>query len=469
MSTRQPAVSYSAHRAALVLLAVALIALTSSIARAQNNNNNNNNNGNNGGLYVSGAVGGVSIDPQGMLQNAAVDQQGRLAAIRDVSLDPVPSDMTAKVELRKISLRRLEDQIQQLVQMKHELPESILYLAGLQQIHYVILYPEQNDIVLVGPAEGWKLSPRGAVVGQTTGRPVMLLDDLLVALRATDDPTPSVISCSIDPTPEGLKRLTEFNKSLSGTPDPKQTAAEIERQLGPQTISVNGVPETSHFARVMVAADFRMKRVSMNLDPAPIRGLPGFMEMMRAGGSGVQNMLPRWWLAPDYQPLLRDADGLTWQLRGGSVKTMTETDYLDAAGVRHQGGKADGTSQRWADLMTKKYDELALADPVFGQLRNCMDLAVVAALIAQQGAADKINCDLPTLTSEESLPAMQLNAPKQVASNASLAHKSHKWMIAAGGVSINPWAIIDKAEEDKKLAEVRTKVVDGGSTSWWWD
>ena len=33
--------------------------------------------------------------------------------------------------------------------------------------------------------------------------------------------------------------------------------------MGYQNISVSGVPETSHFARTMVAADFRMKRLAM--------------------------------------------------------------------------------------------------------------------------------------------------------------------------------------------------------------
>ena len=62
-------------------------------------------------------------------------------------------------------------------------PTPIKYLAGLQRIHYVFVYPEQKDIVLVGPGEGWKVDAKGNVVGITTGRPVMLLDDLLVALR----------------------------------------------------------------------------------------------------------------------------------------------------------------------------------------------------------------------------------------------------------------------------------------------
>ena len=79
--------------------------------------------------------------------------------------------------------------------------------------------------------------------------------------------------------------------------------------------------------------------------------------------------------------------------RGNSVaspvKTMTETDYFDANGIQHPTGKADAISQRWANMMTDRYEELARVDSVFGQLRSCMDLAVVAALMVKENLAEK--------------------------------------------------------------------------------
>ena len=78
-----------------------------------------------------------------------------------------------------------------------------------------------------------------------------------------------------------------------------------------QQISVHGVPDTSHFARVLVAADYRMKRLAMDFDPSPVRGLPSYMQMISASGHGMSNMLPRWWLEPQCD-VLRDPDGLAW-------------------------------------------------------------------------------------------------------------------------------------------------------------
>ena len=51
-----------------------------------------------------------------------------------------------------------------------------------------------------------------------------------------------------------------------------------------------------------------MKRLAMNFDPSPVKGLPSFLQMMKSGGGGSKNMLQRWWLEPNYQSLLVSPD-----------------------------------------------------------------------------------------------------------------------------------------------------------------
>jgi len=104
-----------------------------------------------------------------------------------------------------------------------------------------------------------------------------------VALRTAPQAVQTGITCSIDPTPEGLARLRGLAAHLHTIgPDPQATVAAIRDTLGPQRITVTGVPATSNFARVMVAADYRMKRLAMDFEPAPIRGLPSFLQMVRS-------------------------------------------------------------------------------------------------------------------------------------------------------------------------------------------
>jgi len=456
MSVCFAAVVHAARRAALGVLVGALVLACCASLEAQQ-------------FLNQRSVGGVIVLDDGVLTNATVDARGNLQRIIAEALAAVPAGLDQTAGMRKVSLRRLDDSIRECLKKGEELPDAVHFLGGLQQIRYVLVYPEQHDIVLVGPGEGWKVNRQGAVVGVTTGRPVILLDDLLVALRSANAPNRSVISCSIDPTQEGLQRLRGHVKKLRTIGNPRQTAMGIERQLGPQQISVTGVPDTSHFARVMVAADYRMKRVAMDVEPAPIRGLPSVLAMMRASGSGMRNTLPRWWLAPNYQPLLRDPEGLAWELRGAAVKAMTEDDYLNAAGVREHTGRADPISQRWADIMTDRYQDLALADPVFGQLQNCMDLAIVGALIVRQDLAAKAGATFPSLLDSAYLKTAKLPAPKRVDSSAGLAHKGRKWMIACGGVQINPWAIVENAEQSDSLRDTRSESAAADPSAWCWD
>lgn len=415
------------------------------------------------------AVGGISIDANGLLANAAVDELGRLSRFRAGIVGDLAPELTQAAELRKVSLRRLEAALAECAAAGKPLPNEIECLAGLRRVDYVLVYPEQHDILLVGPGEGWKVDRRGHIVGVGTGQPVMLLDDLLVALRTAGQAARGGIGCSIDPAPEGLARLRRHVGRLQTIGDPRRTAAGIEEALGAQQITIHGVPDTTHFARVLVAADYRMKRIAMNFEPSPVRGLPSFLKMIKGSGRGMSNMLPRWWLEPQYESVLRSPDGLAWQLRGASVRAMTEEDFLTAAGDRQHTGQANPVAQRWADLMTEKYDDLAAADPIFGQLRNCMELAVVGALIAKERLAEKAGCSMPILLNAAEVKTAEFSAPKQVDSEVSMLKRGRNWVISAsGGVQIDSWAVADKAQQSSVPAEIRAKVATEQS-NWWWD
>src|SRR5690606_23015748 len=133
-------------------------------------------------------------------------------------------------------------------------------------------------------------------------------------------------------------------------------------------------------------------------------------------------------------------EGLAWELSGVGVKCLTEEDTFDAAGKKTGTVKASGVAQRWADLMTAKYGELARVEPVFAELRNCIDLAVIGALIQKEGFQEKADCQLTTLLSNAEAPIQQYYVPTQVASKASAVKKGNNWIIAAsGGVMIQPW------------------------------
>ncbi len=415
-------------------------------------------------------VGGVSIDADGVLKNLTVDQQLAVRREQELALRAVPGDMVGHTEMRKISLRQLEAAIVEQRKQGGPLPDEIRYLAGLQRIRYVFVVPEQQDIVLAGPAEGWRVNNLGEVVGVKTGQPVLLLDDLLVALRTVDNARQGGISCSIDPTTDGLQRVRVLASQLQTIGNPDDTAANLEQTLGPQVISVTGVPASSHYARVMVAADYKMKRLAMGFDPTPIKAMPSFLSMIKAGPRGMNNMMPRWWLAPNYAGVLASPDGMAYELKGAGVKCVAEEDFLKADGSKERGAKPNLVSKKWADSMTAHYDELAAKESIFGELRNCIDVAVVAALMTKEHLTEKAGHSFPELLNAKDLPTEQYHAPHHVNSIASLMQKGSNWVITvSGGVQIDSWTPVMKPEPSEKLVSVRAAEAMTPGKSWWWN
>jgi hypothetical protein len=324
---------------------------------------------------------------------------------------------------------------------------------------------------LAGPGEGWKVDETASVVGITTGRPVMQLDDLLVALRAVHAARQEGISCSIDPTQQGRQSLDRYLKSVKAFGP--EVLKGMQEALGMQQITLRGVPTDSHFARVMVAADYHMKRIAMNLDRSPVKEIPGFLDLMKANNTKLENMMPRWWLACNYEPLLRSEDGLTWQIRGQGVKALTEDDFINPDGTVNKGqkGRKNATAQKWAELMTANYSQLSKANATFGELRNIMDMCVVAALIENEGMLKKAGLELPMLTDPN---GRELNttvwpAPKGISTQCSFLNTGKEYIVtASGGVQIESWQVAQNSVVSKETDKVRAKATSPSGKPWWW-
>ena len=59
--------------------------------------------------------------------------------------------------------------------------------------------------------------------------------------------------------------------------------------------------------------------------------------------------------------------------------------------------KPAAAAEKWASLMTEKYDELSTQETIFGELRNLMDLCVIAALLEKEGLWDRAGLKAPIL------------------------------------------------------------------------
>src|SRR5262249_8411348 len=137
--------------------------------------------------------------------------------------------------------------------------------------------------------------------------------------------------------------------------------------------------------------------------------------------------------------------------------------------VEHS-GKSNTVAQKWADNMTTHYDELAVAAPIFGELRNCMQLALVGALVYHERLVEKAGCNLPALIQGSGLKPVELVAPTQVDSKVSMVKQKNNWVISAsGGVSIYPGTVISKARESAEPSTARSKAARSGASGWYWN
>ena len=423
------------------------------------------------GQFLLSRVGGVKIDAQGVIQQGFESlDESTLKQVQDY-LNAADQDISKSTSMRMISLRGLEEAISEAHRTGKQLPAEVQYMAGLQRVEFVILSPETNDVILAGPAEGWKVSGDGSIVGVSTNRPVIHLEDFLVAMRSVDAANQgSGISVSIDPTQEGTQRLTQFYAELSKRREFNPSMkGDIEQVMGDQQIRLTGVPQDSRFAHVLVAADYKMKRIAMGLEASPIKSLPSFLDLAVKGKAKTVRMAPRFWMECNYQPLAKSENGHVWQLRGQGVKTLCEETVVSRDGK--QKVKPNRFATKWSDLMTKHFDELAAADATFGELRNVMDLSVVGALMKQQQMTQAVSLDIPGilgLTEVATTPAWTV--PKTVPTQCSFARLSRSWLVtASGGVTVDSWAVADKSEVDAKVGEVAQVALKRSTDRWWWN
>ncbi len=432
--------------------------------------------------WVYAQAAGVVVDAQGVLHKKVVpDLTGELLRQRQAAAKAALSADIARFSKRRyVSLTRLE---QALADRQGVLTDEMRYLAGLLRIQYVFFYPETKDIVIAGPAEGWMEDPVGRIVGITTRRPVCRLEDLVVALRLFGPDKKmqdTVISCSIDPTPEGLaamqRVLRQMGSQLPGPPNPamaNQIAVSLQESLGLQDITITGVPPETHFAQVLVEADYRMKLIGIGLEEPPVQ-MASFVQMVNPSQVS-RNALFRWFFVPDYQCVRVSEDGLAMKLEGDGVKLVGEDELVTAEGQRQSVGATSRASQMFTTTFTKKYPELAERSPVFAELRNLIDMAVAAAFIQQQNYYSKAGWKMELFADEAKFAVQKYPAPRKVAPAVSALVRGNRLMTPiGGGVHIEPQQALakrnllpdDKGEVAKTHQEVKLRLPQG---RWWWD
>lgn len=436
--------------------------------------------GGQGGMGGGGAqaVGGIAIDANGVLRTLVVADP-LLTNRRREAVTALEGDLRTRAPLRHVALSRLERKLSAAVSAGHGIPDELQKLAGLTKVQYVFIYPgdgsEPGEIVIAGPAEPWMTDAAGRTVGVETGAPTLLLEDLAAALRsfAPGQPSNHAIGCSIDPTQEGLAALQDFMRRV-GRVNPKSDVASLvsgmQQALGMQTVRVNGVSPATHFAHVMIEADYRMKLIGIGLEPPPVK--MSTWVQLASSQSVAANALQRWYFVPDYQCVRVSEDDLAIELVGQGVKLVGADEVVLPDGRRMSADRANQASKLFTTAFTKKYPEIAARSPVYAQLRSLIDLAVVAAWLQEFDGYGKAGWAAEMLRDEAVYPIETLPPVAQVETAINAVWRGPRLMTPiGGGVTIQaataveaPNLLMDeKGEVAKAHAAVKLP-----ADRWWW-
>jgi hypothetical protein len=344
--------------------------------------------GGGGGLGGGGmGGGGVYLDAEGVIR--ALKKKPKSVKTQTVTLK---DEIAKRTDLRQVSLRKIDAQLR-----KHlgasgkyaDLPEELRQMAGLHRIDYIVIDRANKDVLLCGPAEGWIRDIDGRAIGKFSKRPALDVADIAAAFRCVLDGN-GEIKCSIDPLQSGLANLHAYEMPrVTGEDAQAQTVQrEVEEVLGMQKVTTGGIPEGSRFARAIVDADYRMKRMAMGLDR--VAGLfthADAVANLTVQGSTKTN-LARWWFTPAYDGIECDADETTFRLVGQGMKLLNEEVLIDEAGARTGTGKSNPWWDRFSQSFTRMLPQLEKQYSVFADLHNLYDLTMVAGIVKKQGCSD---------------------------------------------------------------------------------
>jgi hypothetical protein len=285
-----------------------------------------------------------------------------------------------------------------------------------------------------------------------------------------------MIGCSIDPTPEGQAAVQAYLNSIpkvNPNINADMIAEGIRTNLGHHTVSINGVSPRSHFAQVLVEADYRMKLIGLGLENPPMK-MAVYVDKAKGGDA---SQLVRWYFLPDYQCVRVTEDKTAMEIVGEGVKLVGENELVSAGGQRQAVGGTSKASQTFTNAFTKLYPEIAARSPIYAELRSAIDIAVAAAFIQQQNFYGKADWKMEFFGDEKSYSIETYSIPKTVDTAVNVIWKNGGRTLMTpmgGGVEIQAAKAVEPSkllpDEKGKVGKLHEELKPNlASGQWWWD
>jgi hypothetical protein len=243
--------------------------------------------------------------------------------------------------------------------------------------------------------------------------------------------------------------LEESTKAPLKAGGAKKWVQGLRDAVGRQDIEVYGIDPRTHAAHVLVEADYHMKLVGMGLEDGTL-GVKSYLDMVEVGADGKLPPMDvlRWWFTLNYDAVLATKPRDAFELQGQGVKVLSENELVTEKGERIHTGKSDDLNSAFARNFTKQFDLLAGKYPVYAELRNVFDLALVAGVIQTQDLPGQAGWHMTHFGPEGAYQPRLDNAPREVESIVNYRMTAGKKIVAgvSGGVRCDPRTFVLKEQ-----------------------
>ena len=229
---------------------------------------------------------------------------------------------------------------------------------------------------------------------------------------------------------------------------------------------------------MIVEADYRMKLVGMGLEEG-VLGVKNYLDslVVKPNGPPPPMDVLRWWFTMNYDAVTATPDRNAYEIRGQGVRVLSENELLTMTGERVHTGEASPANQAFTNSFTEHFDRLCERYPVYADLRNIFDLALVAALIKTERLPEKVHWQMSCFGDPTRYQVALDVAPKKVDTVVAhrVAHAKHIVVGISGGVAADPSRYVKaeaiKTDADGALSSDRreSQAKNLALAAWWWD
>jgi len=329
-------------------------------------------------------------------------------------------------------------------------PAEIVNFAGISRLSGFLFDPATRDVILFG-----KTDP---------GLPKMFFIDFVAALQNANEVfavhhgntiSYSYPGCSIDPSPNVLANLHAIVSRLGSGHRGHMNSVITDwftACKSPQKIRVMGVPFSSHFAKVMVKADYEMKSIVDGTASLPIKGFTSLLDrhinsakrQLKSGHKGINlSSMNRFWFNPGKKLFAQSPERDVFSICKCAVKLSTEEEFLSAARNIRGTGRQDRMAAIFASDFSNSYDLISSHRDIFYQLANLFRMFAIAQALQLPHTPKYARDLLRSLWKGLTIP--QVNMEKQLPGRANVKGFQYTtgretltlYMPSCGGVGMN--------------------------------